>query len=114
MVTRDYFHDLIIAAHVCVPRGERVRDEVDRVLEAVNEASSTFIWPFLSDATDEAMDYFLDRALSIGVESHAVPTLYVSIIEHPEVRIVNYDGTTSDDSRYWNFGCFKPSPDESR
>ncbi|MEM1909759.1 MAG: beta-galactosidase [Thermofilaceae archaeon] len=107
MLPRDYYRDPIVAAYVFVPRGEGARREVDRVLEAVKEAEATSIWLLVSDAGDDAVGYILDKAAALGLKVTPVLNPYVSIVEHPEVKIVNYDGTTSDDPRYWNIGCFK-------
>ncbi len=107
MVPRDYFRDPIVAAYVFVPRREEgARSEVDRILSAVKEAGATSIWLLISDAGNDVLGYMLDRAYSLGLRVTPVLNPYVSIEEHPEVKIVNYDGTTSDDPRYWNIGCF--------
>lgn len=106
MVPRDYFRDPVVAAYVFVPRGEETKGEVDKVLSAVKEAGATSIWLLISDIRNEVLGYMLDKALSLGLKVTPVLNPYVSITEHPEVKIVNYDGTTSDDPRYWNIGCF--------
>ncbi|MEM3137593.1 MAG: beta-galactosidase [Thermofilaceae archaeon] len=105
MVPQNYFRDPIVAAYVFVPR-EEARNEVDKVLSAVKEAGATSIWLLISDIRNEMLGYTFDKALSLGLKITPVLNPHVSIAEHPEVKIVNYDGTTSDDPRYWNIGCF--------
>lgn len=42
----------------------------------------------------------------MGLRVTPVLQPFVPIVEYPEVKIVNADGTTSDDPRYFNIGCF--------
>ncbi|MBS7635339.1 hypothetical protein KEJ34_07665 [Candidatus Bathyarchaeota archaeon] len=110
MITTEYFGDPIVAAYFHLPFGlksdtERVR-EIDKCLAAVKEANATSIWVLISNVKDEGVRYLLNRALSLGLRVVPVFQPFISIVEHPEVKIVCADGSTSDDPRYFNIGCF--------
>lgn len=110
MISTEYFGDPIVAAYFHTPLGlksdaERVR-EIDKCLAAVKEANAASIWVLISNVKDEGVRYLLNRALSLGLRVVPVFQPFISIVEHPEVKIVCADDSTSDDPRYFNIGCF--------
>lgn len=55
----------------------------------------------------DEFEAFLEILAGNGLKFIPVIGQFISIEEHPEVRIVVGDGTLSSDPRYWNMGCFR-------
>ncbi len=80
-------------------------------LDEIAAAGLRSIWLFFDQFYDHDA---LDRLRGLLSAAHqrgltVVPVLgqFLHLHEHPEVKIVNADGTTSDNPRYWNMGCFR-------
>ena len=112
MIPEDYFEDPTVGAYVVLPREvtdeEKAKKEIDKILLAVKNADANCVWVIVSDFDSQGRIFLhlLDRAGSLGLKVVPVLQPYVSIVEHPEVKVVNFDGTTADDPRYLNIGCF--------
>jgi hypothetical protein len=110
MIAEEYFRDPIVAAYFHIPFGlkteEERNSEIDKCLTAVKEAEATSVWVLISNVKDGSVSYLLNRAFSLGLRIVPVFQPFISIVEHPEVKIVCADGSTSDDPRYFNIGCF--------
>lgn len=66
-----------------------------------------FFDPFYEHKSTDRLQALLDTAHQLGLTVTPVLGQFLQLHEHPEVRIVNADGTTSDDPRFWNMGCFR-------
>jgi hypothetical protein len=66
-----------------------------------------FFDPFYDGDFSDRLRLLLDGAQREGLEIVPVLGQFLQLNDHPEVKIVNADGTTSDDPRYWNMGCFR-------
>lgn len=87
------------------------RAQVTRDLAEIAEAQIPGIWLFFDSFYDHAasdrLRDLLDEAHRLGLSVTPVLGQFLQLAEHPEVKIVNADGTTSDDPRFWNMGCFR-------
>lgn len=103
---KTYFDDPIVAAYLHIlPRIEK-DDEIDKYLAAIKEARASSIWAFVFGTKKEKLEYFMNRAHNLGLKVVPVFQPFISIKEHPEVKIISADGSTSDDPRYFNIGCY--------
>jgi len=106
IVRKAYFDDPIVAAYLhMLPRMEK-EDDIDKHLTAINEAQATSVWAFVFGAKKEKLEYFMNQCQKMGLKVVPVFMPYISVKEHPEVKIVSADGSTSDDPRYFNIGCY--------
>lgn len=105
-VNEEYFNDPIIAAYMHILRRTNSYDEIDKFFTALKEAKATSIWTFFPGSENKKIELFMNRAHNMGLKVVPVLQPEVSIEEHPEVRIICADGSTSDDPRYFNIGCF--------
>lgn len=112
MINLDAYHDDPILSIYYYPHLDHWDDAlVARDLDEIAAAGLRSIWLFFDQFYHQgALDrlrWLLDAARQrhLGV----VPVLgqFLHLDEHPEVKIVNADGTTSDNPRYWNMGCFR-------
>ena len=112
MIPEDYFKDPIIGAYVVIPRDAldegKLTKEIDKILSHVKNADANNVWIIITDFDKQRkiFEYALEKAHSLGLKVVPVLQPYVSISEHPEVKVVNSDDTTADDPRYMNIGCF--------
>jgi beta-galactosidase GanA len=112
MISEDYFRNPIIGAYVVISRDvsdeEKAIKEIDKILSSIKNAEASNVWIIVTDFNKQRkiFEFALEKAHSLGLKVVPVLQPYVSIIEHPEVKVVNYDGTTADDPRYLNIGCF--------
>ncbi len=103
---KTYFDDPIVAAYLHIlPRIEK-DEEIDKYLTAIKEARASSIWAFVFGTKKEKLEYFMNRAHNLGLKVVPVFQPFISIIEHPEVKIISADGSTSDNPRYFNIGCY--------
>jgi hypothetical protein len=107
----DYHQNPILGMYY-YPRPATWDDaQIIRDLDEIKQASIRSIWLFYDPFYDlDAFDRL--RALLDAAQQRALtitPVLgqFLQLEEHPEVRIVNADGTTSDVPRFWNMGCFR-------
>jgi len=105
-VEKGYFDDPIVAAYFHILARLKNNDEIDRYLKALRDAEVSGIWLFVRNVDRQKLDHFLDQAHEKGMKVVPVFQPNVSIKEHPEVKIVCSDGSTSDNPRYSNIGCF--------
>lgn len=93
------------------PRADWTPQQIEHDLDVFKACGLACIWLFFDpfyDANNSAgLGDLLDHAHKISLS--VVPALgqFLQLKDHPEVKIVNADGTTSDDPRYWNMGCFR-------
>jgi hypothetical protein len=66
-----------------------------------------FYDPFFDMQNLEGLRALLDHTLTVNLTVVPILGQFLQLHEHPEVKIVNADGTTSDNPRYWNMGCFR-------
>jgi len=105
-INKAYFDDPIIAAYIHISRRTAFDEEINNILTALKEAKATSVWTFIPRSENEKLEFFMNRAYNMGLKVVPVLQPEVSIEEHPEVRIICADGSTSDDPRYFNIGCF--------
>ncbi len=103
---KDYFSDPIVGAYFHILAGLKGNEQIDTYLRAIKDAKARSIWLFVGNVDKEKLSYFLDQAYEMGIKVVPVFQPNISIEEHPEVKIVCSDGSTSDDPRYANIGCF--------
>ncbi|MCU0480620.1 MAG: hypothetical protein MUE54_05335 [Anaerolineae bacterium] len=105
------YHDNPILGVYYYPRGDWSGEQIRRDLEIFAQSDIPTIWLFFDpfyDVDDSLkLRQLADDANALGLT--IVPALgqFLQLHEHPEAKIVNHDGTTSDDPRYWNMGCFR-------
>jgi hypothetical protein len=84
---------------------------IERDLTEIALVGIRAVWLFYdryyADNEVEKLRQFLDSAHKHGLSVVPVLGLFLQLNDHPEVKIVNADGSTSDDPRYWNMGCFR-------
>jgi hypothetical protein len=93
------------------------RGDLDRApseLKILVESGVNHLWLFIDDyfrkdhpGPVEQFNRFLVMMEKAGLKFLPVVGQFISIEEHPEVRIVVGDGTLSSDPRFWNMGCFR-------
>jgi hypothetical protein len=83
-------------------------------MRILTESGVNHLWLFIDDyfrkdtpKPGEEFDEFLRMMAVNNLKFIPVIGQFISIVEHPEVRIVVGDGTLSSDPRYWNMGCFR-------
>jgi len=102
---KAYFDDPIVAAYIHVER-VKTKDEIDRYIKAMKEANLHNTWLFVAYVERWKLDYFLDQAQNMNLSVVPVIQPRISIEEHPEVRVVNADGSFSNTPDWANIGCF--------
>jgi hypothetical protein len=79
-------------------------------LAEIAQAGIRSIWlffdPFYDRQETDRLRWLFDEVGRLALEIVPVLGLFLHLEDHPEVKIVNADGTTSDDPRFWNMGCF--------
>jgi hypothetical protein len=93
------------------------RGDLDRApsdLKILVESGVNHLWLFIDDyfrkdhpGPVEEFNRFLIIVEDAGLKFIPVVGQFISIEEHPEVKIVVGDGTLSSDPRFWNMGCFR-------
>lgn len=93
-------------------RGDQEKARSD--MEVLRNAGVNHLWLFIDDFFRKDMpkpraefDLFLENMKACGLKFIPVVGQFISITEHPEVRIVVGDGSLSSNPRYWNMGCFR-------
>jgi hypothetical protein len=93
-------------------RGDQARARSD--MKILRDAGVNHLWLFIDDYFRKdgpkpitEFDEFLQSMKECGMKFIPVIGQFISITEHPEVRIKVGDGTFSSDPRYWNMGCFR-------
>jgi len=106
-----YHHHPIVAIYYYPNPEKWDHAQVARDLAEIVGAQIQAIWlffdPFYDHAAPDRLRELLDDAQRLGLEVVPVLGQFLQLAEHPEVKIVNADGTTSDDPRFWNMGCFR-------
>ncbi|MCL6589582.1 MAG: beta-galactosidase [Firmicutes bacterium] len=89
-------------------------DQARSDLEILSGSGVNHLWLFIDDyfrkdhpGPVEDFNRFLKIIADAGLKFLPVIGQFISIEEHPEVKIVVGDGTLSSDPRYWNMGCFR-------
>jgi len=103
---KSYFENPIVGAYFHILAEIKSNEEIDKYLNAIRDAKALNIWAFVGNVESAKLKYFLNRAYELGLKVVPVFQPNISIVEHPEVKIVCADGSTSDDPRYANIGCF--------
>jgi len=103
---KDYFDDPIVAAYFHILARLKSNEEIEKYLNAIKAANARNVWVFVRGVEQEMLERFLSQAYKIGIKVVPVFQPDISIEKHPEVKIVCADGSTSDDPRYANMGCF--------
>ena len=107
MITvKEYLERPIIGAYFYLLGRLKTKKDIDRYLEVMRNASINSVWLFVGGVEKWKIKYFLDKAEELGLKVVPVFQPHISINEHPEVKVVCADGTTADDPRYANIGCF--------
>ncbi|MEM1557682.1 MAG: beta-galactosidase [Thermoproteota archaeon] len=101
----EYLQNPIIGAYFYFPK-EITNQQIEEYLKEIKKANANNVWLFVLHVDDEKLNYFLNKAEEIGVKIVPVFMPNISINEHPEVKVVCANGTTSDDPRWANIGCF--------
>ncbi len=93
------------------PHPDWSQDQIAHDLDAFVATGLRSIWlfydPFFDVQNISSLHALLNHAHSVGLTIVPVLGQFLQLVEHPEVKIVNADSTTSDDPRYWNMGCFR-------
>jgi beta-galactosidase GanA len=105
-VQKTYFDDPIVAAYLHILPRIATDEEIDKYLAAIKEARASSIWAFVFGTKKEKLEYFMNQAHNMSLKVVPVFQPFISIKEHPEVKIISADGSTSDDPRYFNIGCY--------
>lgn len=109
-ISSDYHKKPILGVYY-YPKPEWGAAQFSRDLQVFAEAGLTMIWlffdPFYDQGDMAGLQGLMDAAAQHGLG--VVPALgqFLQLRDHPDVKIVNADGSTSDDPRYWNMGCFR-------
>lgn len=89
-------------------------DQAQSHLQLLKGSGVNHLWLFIDDyfrkdhpEPREVFDRFLKIIEATGLKFIPVIGQFISIEEHPEVKIVVGDGTLSSDPQYWNMGCFR-------
>ncbi|MCC6976317.1 MAG: hypothetical protein IT322_20100 [Anaerolineae bacterium] len=108
---RNYFQTPILGFYY-YPRPQKWTDAlIGADLHELAKAGIRQVWLFYDPYYDleagERLRWLMDECQRLGLT--VVPCLgqFLQLETHPEVKIVNGDGSTSDDPRYWNMGCFR-------
>ena len=107
---KNYHSNPIIGIYY-YPHPEHMDDAlIAQDLAEVKNAHLRSIWlffdPFYEHDAVDRLRTLLDEAHHLELTIVPVLGQYLQLHDHPEVKIVNADGTTSDNPRYWNMGCF--------
>ncbi len=107
----DYDQSPLIGAYYFF-RGDLDKARSD--MEILRESGVNHLWLFIDEyfrkdapKPGPEFDEFLQLMAVNNLKFIPVIGQFISIVEHPEVRIVTGDGTLSSDPRYWNMGCFR-------
>ncbi|PJF39250.1 MAG: hypothetical protein CUN55_14890, partial [Phototrophicales bacterium] len=104
----QYFENPILATYY-YPRPSWGQEQIAQDLKVFSECDLRAVWlfydPFYDIDDSEGLRYLLDSADAVGLQ--VVPVLGQFTQLQDDLKIVNVDGTTSDDPRYWNMGCFR-------
>ena len=106
IAVEEYLERPIIGAYFYLLGRLKTKKDIDRYLEVMRNASINSVWLFVGGVEKWKIKYFLDKAEELGLKVVPVFQPHISINEHPEVKVVCADGTTADDPRYANIGCF--------
>lgn len=106
------YHQNPIIGIYYYPKPDNWDDEqMARDLREIARASIRSIWlfydPFYEHDAVDRLRALLDIAHQQELTVTPVLGQFLQLNEHPEVRIINADGTTSDDPRFWNMGCVR-------
>jgi len=101
----EYLRNPIVGAYFYLLK-ETDNQQIDEYLREMKEANANNVWLFVLYVEDEKLNYFFTKAEEQGVKIVPVFMPTISIKEHPEVKVVCADGSTSDDPRWANIGCF--------
>lgn len=107
----NYNHSSPILGVYYYPHGDWELPQIKADLETFKESGLHSIWLFYDPCYDvdspEKIEVMLNHCAKIGLTVTPALGQFLRLNDHPEVKIVNADGTTSDDPRYWNMGCFR-------
>ncbi|MBI5959730.1 MAG: hypothetical protein HY866_13395, partial [Chloroflexi bacterium] len=106
-----YHHHPILAIYYYPDPDKWDHAQISRDLAEIAGAQIQSIWLFFDSFYDKnalsRLRDLLDEAQRLGLTVTPVLGQFLQLDEYPEVKIVNADGTTSDNPRYWNMGCFR-------
>lgn len=107
----NYDHTNPILGVYYYPLGDWELSQIQQDLDHFAAIHLKLIWLFFDSFYDtensDKLRALLDYAHSVGLSVIPVLGQFLQLEDYPEVKIVNADGTTSDDPRYWNMGCFR-------
>lgn len=106
------YHQNPILGMYYYPRPAKYNDvQMGQDLHEIRQANIRSIWlfydPFYDVDAPDRLRTLLDAAQQHALTVTPVLGQFLQLEAHPEVRIVNADGTTSDNPRFWNMGCFR-------
>lgn len=102
----EYLRDPIIGAYFHVLNQIKDNREIDEYLREMKAANVNNVWLFVLHLEDEKLNYFFTKTGEMGLKITPVFMPYISIEKHPEIKVVCADGSTADDPRWANIGCF--------
>lgn len=106
-----YHHNPILGIYYYPAPEHWDKTRIVRDLAEVARAGLRAIWlffdPLYGARAFDSLRFLMEQAQSVGLAVVPVLGQYLRLDEHPEVKIVNADGSTSDNPRYWNMGCFR-------
>lgn len=101
----EYLREPIVGAYFYYSK-ETSNQQIEEYLKEMKKANANNVWLFVLYVEDEKLNYFFTKAEEQGIKIVPVFMPIISIKEHPEVKVVCADGSTSDDPRWSNIGCF--------
>ncbi len=106
----NYYHDPILGVYYA-PKADWGTAQIARDLLTFASCGIRTVWllfdPFYDREDAAGLRALMDAAAEARLGVVPVLGQFLQLSEHPEVKIVNADGSTSDDPRYWNMGCFR-------
>lgn len=106
-----HYHQNPIVGVYYSPNAQWGMERIRKDIEVFAESGLNCIWLFFDPAYDyddsAGLRELLDHAEKVGIGITPALGQFLQLRDHPNSKIVNADGTTSDDPRYWNMGCFR-------
>lgn len=103
-----YFANIMLGVYY-YPRPQWGQAQIANDLRVFAEVGLKNVWlfydPFYDVDDSDGLGAVLDTASTLGLS--IVPSLGQFTTLQDDLKIVNADGSTSDDPRYWNMGCFR-------
>lgn len=84
-----------------------MRADLDVMADCHLQSIWLFFDPFYHNNNIDELRELLDYAHEVGLQIIPVLGQFMQLEDNPASKIVNADGTTSDNPRFWNMGCFR-------